>query len=98
MSPVVAVQPAGTVTDIAAVDAVLGPDGIGDFDGIGVGVPAGVGLGKSTAVVWVPFLLLRSANAVPQAPITSTRPTTAPTIMSHGMRWTGGCAVPAAGV
>jgi hypothetical protein len=96
--PIVEVHPAGTVTDIAEVDAVLGPDGSGDFDGMGLGVPAGVGLGRSTAVVGVAFLLLSSANAVPQAPITKTRPTTAPTIKTHGVRWTDGCAIPAAGV
>ena len=102
VSPVVAVHPAGMVTDTAELDAVVGPEGAGDLAGIGLGVPAGVGLGRSVAgpaeLLWPEFLALKMATAVPHAPSINTNPTTAPMTTAHDVRWTGVCGTPAAGV
>src|SRR5712692_2075466 len=46
-----AAQPDGTVTDSAEVDDVAAPPVIGDAVGIGLGVPAGDGLGKPSELV-----------------------------------------------
>jgi hypothetical protein len=86
-SLVVAAQPGGTVADSADVEVVEDPAG-GDAVWIGLGVPAGEGLGKTPpALVW--FLALRNAYAVPQPAMTTIRTTTALTISTHGVRWTG---------
>src|SRR6266849_2850356 len=92
-------QPDGTVTDRLEFDAVPAPD-IGLCDAIGLGLPAGVGLGKPipAELDWPDLLALKMANAVPHAPMTSTRPTTALRIITHGARWTGACTTPGSGV
>src|SRR6266851_4694974 len=82
----VAAQPGGSVTDSADVEAVEDPAG-GVVVWTGLGVPAGDGLGNTPALVW--FLALRNAYAVPQPAMTTTRPTTALTISTQGVRWTG---------
>src|SRR5260370_42669010 len=46
-----ATQPGGTGIDSADVDVVPVPPAVGDVDRIGLGVPAGDGLGKTSALV-----------------------------------------------
>src|SRR5260370_40116193 len=58
----VAAQPGGNVTDSAGVEADEDPAG-GDVVWTGLGVPAGAGLGRGPAAVWVPRL--RNADARP---------------------------------
>ena len=82
-------QPAGMVTDRLEFDTLPLPL-VGEPLAIGLGVVAGVGLGKPDPrpdeLVWLAFLELTIASAVPQAPMTRTRPTTALMRSTHGVR------------
>jgi hypothetical protein len=87
-------QPAGTGTTTPALDALVAWPEMGVGEPIGLGEPSGDGLGKP-AVMPPPVLtallrLLSTANAVPQPAMITTRPAMAPTIKTHGVRWTGG--------
>jgi hypothetical protein len=94
-------HPGGSTTDSVWFATLAPPAGVGMGDVIGVGEPAGVGLGtpvpSPVEVVWLAFLELNTASAVPHPAMTTTNPTTAAMIITHGARWTGGCAAPGAG-
>src|SRR5713226_8451434 len=82
-------HPAGTGSVNARLDAVGPVSVVGDT--IGLGEPAGVGLGTSEVMVALTpaWPLLRSAIAVPQPAITTTRPKIAARISTQGVRCTG---------
>lgn len=67
-------------------------------DAMGLGDPAGVGLGTSAVMppLTLPALLKR-AIAVPQPAINTTRPTTPAMMSVHGVRCTAAWGDPAAG-
>ncbi len=86
-------HPAGTVTENVAFDAVPPLAGVAVAEATGLGEPAGDGLGSSSDEPdGLEFRLLRNAYAVPAPAMITTRPTTALTMRTHGVRWTGGCA------
>jgi hypothetical protein len=66
-------------------------DGLGIGDATGLGVVAGLGLGRSVSVVPDELLprLPRMASAVPHPAISTISPTTAAMMSIHGVRWTG---------
>ena len=85
-------QPAGTVTVNVAFDALPPLAGVAVGEAIGLGVPAGDGLGnRPVEFAWLEFRLLRNAYAVPAPAMITIRPITALTMRTHGVRWTGGC-------
>jgi hypothetical protein len=69
-------------------------------DAIGLGEPAGVGLGTSDVIppVTVALPLLRSAIAVPHPAISTIKPKIAARMRIHGVRWTGAWGNAAVGV
>src|SRR5713226_5191022 len=95
-SLLITVQPLGTSTDSLAFDAVPvdvpPPVGVG----IGVGVPAGVGLDRDVKLPPVCVFLPNPLNAstVPHPAMITTSPTTTAAMITHGVRWTGGCTPP----
>jgi hypothetical protein len=83
-------HPVGTGTVSPSFDAVgpWGPVG----EAMGLGDPAGVGLGTSAVMPPLTLTLLpKRAIAVPQPAMITTRPTTAAMIITHGVRCTGAC-------
>jgi hypothetical protein len=83
-------HPGGTTTDSVWFATLAPPAGVEMGEAIGVGEPAGVGLGTPVPipveVVWLAFLELKTASAVPHPAMTTTSPTTAAMIITHGAR------------
>jgi len=93
LSLLATVQPAGTGIVRPSFDSVATPEGFVDGVAIGVGVTAGLGLGRSEIVV--PEVLLPElerppirASAVPHPAISTIRATTPAMISIHGVRCT----------
>jgi hypothetical protein len=91
-------HPAGTGTVNPSFDDVGPVSELGDA--IGLGEPAGVGLGTSEVMlpVMLAFPLLRRAIAVPQPAMSTIRAKIAARMSTHGVRWTGAWGNAALGV
>jgi hypothetical protein len=90
-------HPDGTGSATASFDSVGPASELGDP--IGLGEPAGVGLGTSAVIppVTATLPLLKRAIAVPQPAIRTIKAKIAARIRIQGVRWTGACGNAAAG-